>query len=420
MSDIVTIQLDCGAVLVVEPIPSVASVALSWRLPLGSATDPPEGDGMAAMLSELIFRGAAGLDSREHSDALDLVGVQRSSGVSTHHLRLSATLLGDRIDEALPLLTAMVREPTLPAEALRAVRSLCVQTLDSLSDDPQHLVMLRLRQRHLAPPFNRHGYGCREVFEHCSIEALREAWVDRCRPGGTIVSAAGAVDPEALARRLNELLEGWSGEHRSPVELGPPRRGRVHASQDTAQMHIGLAYDAPREADARSRLERVAVGVLSGGTSARLFTEVRQKRSLCYSVGASFNAGRDYGLVALYAGTTPERAHETLDVCTAEIERLREGVSAEELERAVVGLKSQLVMQGESTAARAAAIGQDQFCLGRARSLAEIARQIASVTVDELNAYLRTREFGEFTVASIGPAEPAVGAVAEPGRGPAT
>jgi predicted Zn-dependent peptidase len=415
MSGIVTRQLDCGATLLVEPIPNVASVALSWLLPVGTATDHADGDGMAAMLSELVFRGAGGLDSRDHSDALDRLGVQRSGHVLMHHLRLSATLVGDRLGAALPLLADMVVRPALPDDALDAVRSLCLQSLDSLDDDPQHLVMLRLRERHLPPPFHRHGYGQRSVLERCSIEDLRASWSQRCLPEGSILAAAGAAAPDALTRQLNGLLAGWSGRATPPLEQGTPPRGCSHATQDTAQMHIGVAWDAPPEPDPQSMVERLGVGVLSGGTSARLFAEVRQKRSLCYSVGASYSAGRDYGVVTLYAGTTPQRAQETLDVCTAEIERLREGVSAPEFDRAVIGLKSHLIMQGESTAARAAAIGSDQFRLGRARTLDEVVREIDAISLDALNEYLLSRQVGELTVASIGPAELAVPAGNEAG-----
>jgi predicted Zn-dependent peptidase len=151
-------------------------------------------------------------------------------------------------------------------------------------------------------------------------------------------------------------------------------------------------------------LERLATAVLSGSTSGRLFTEVRQKRSLCYSVGASYRAGRDRGYVALYAGTTPERAHETLDVCRAEIDRLfgSGDITPEEFRRAVIGLKSHLVMQGESTPARAAALGRDHFRLGHARSLEEIADAADAIGLDELNAYVAGRAVGACTVVSIG------------------
>ena len=125
-----TIQLECGADLVFEPIAAVASAALNWMLPPGSSSDPADADGLATMLSELIFRGAGDLNSRDHSDAMDRLGVQRSSQVSTHHLRITATLVGRRLDEAVPLLAAMVTRPALPADALAAVRSLCVQSLE--------------------------------------------------------------------------------------------------------------------------------------------------------------------------------------------------------------------------------------------------------------------------------------------------
>src|SRR5436190_1760125 len=145
MTHIVTIQLDCGMTLVAEPIANVASAALNWLLPVGAATDPPDGDGEAALLGELILRGAGGRSSREHSDALDRLGVGRAADVQTHHLRIDATMLGDRLHEALPLIADMILSPALPAEALDPVRSLCLQALDSLDDEPQHLAMLRLR-----------------------------------------------------------------------------------------------------------------------------------------------------------------------------------------------------------------------------------------------------------------------------------
>ncbi len=405
MTNICTINLRRGATLVVEPIANVSSCALNWLVPVGSATDSPDGDGQAAMLSELIFRGAGGLNSREHSDALDRLGVQRSSQVLTNHLRLGSVVLGNRLAESLPLLTAMLCEPAIPDDALEAVRRLCLQSIDSLEDEPQRSVMLRLRDRHLPAPFNRHGLGERAVLEGCSIQDLRDAWAKRCTPAGTIISAAGNVDGDALADQLNELMSDWSGSHSEPVELSRAVRGQHHDQQDTAQVHIALAYDAPHEADPSSMLERIAVAVLSGGTSGRLFTELRQKRSLCYSVGASFSAGRDRGLVTVYVGTTPERAKESLTVCKDEIRRLLAGAGDDEFKRAVLGLKSHLIMQGESTTARAAAIGLDHFRLGHAHTLEQKAREIDAISVDQLNAYLGSRDLGEFTTTSIGPVQ---------------
>lgn len=400
---ITTITLDCGLRLLVEEIPGVRSAALSWLLPSGAATDAPDGDGLAALLSEMILRGAGGRSSREHSDALDRLGVNRGTDVSAHHLRIDATMTGDRFDAALPLIADMILAPALPAEHLDAVRSLCLQSLEGLDDEPQHMAMLRLRERHLAAPFGRHGHGEREVLELATIDDLRSAWRARFVPGGSILGVAGAVNASHIASSLDRLLANWRGAAGEPATIAPPLRGCLPIVQHTAQVHIAAAWDAPPERDPTSMIERLGINVLSGSTSGRLFSEVRQKRSLCYSVGASYRAGRDVGMISLYAGTTPERAQQTLDVCVEQVELMRRGVREDEFHRAVVGLKSAQVMQGESTPSRAAALVYDEFRIGRARTLEEVAAEIDAITIERLNDHLAQRSFGAMTLVTIGP-----------------
>ena len=74
-----------------------------------------------------------------------------------------------------------------------------------------------------------------------------------------------------------------------------------------------------------------------------------------------------------YAGTSTDRAQETLDVTLAEIARLADtGVEAEELETMRAGLKSSLIMQQESSMGRSGSLASDWYHLGRVRPLAEV------------------------------------------------
>ncbi|MEM7229824.1 MAG: pitrilysin family protein [Planctomycetota bacterium] len=400
--------LSCGMPVLIERVPSVSSVAMRWLLPIGAATDGAHEDGFASMLCEYLFRGSGDLDSRSHSDALDRLGVQRHASVGTHHMHLSATMVGSRVAEALPLLVDVVRRPRFEPDDLEPIRSLCLQTLQGLDDDPRHLVMLKVRENHLAAPFNRAGYGEADVLSSATHEAIVQSYARRTDPSKSILSLAGDVDPERTIDQLESLLSGWSGTTTEPAATDEPRRGSHHVMQDSAQVHIGMSYDAPSAVDQDTMLERLGVHVLGQSSSGRLFTEVRQKRSLCYSVGASYRAGRDTGRISFYAGTTPERAQETLDVSLREIHRMQEGVSADEFHRAVIGMKSSLVMAGESTTARSAALSGDWFRLGRTRTLADIAAEVDAITHDDLNAYLARRVPEAFTIVALGPAPLAV------------
>ncbi|MFK7959691.1 MAG: M16 family metallopeptidase [Phycisphaerales bacterium] len=403
MSSIVSRTLSCGAQLVHEHIPAAGSVAVRIMVPVGGASDPVGAVGRAAMLSEYVFRGAGELDSRGLSEALDRCGVDRSCTAGAHRMVFGATMLASQFENGMDLVLDMVRRPTMPDDALEPVRRLCLQAIDGMEDDPQHLVMLRLRERANPAPFDRHGYGDADDIAGMSASDLRDAWAERCVPEGAIISVAGGVAVEHVEARLEAWLRGWSGAASEPDVSAEALRGVRHIEQESAQVHLAVAWDAPPEGSPDAILERLSNAVLSGSTSGRLFSEVRAKRSLCYSVGASYAAGRDRGLVSLYAGTTPERAQETLDVCIGEIHRMSEGITDDEFRRAVIGLKSRVVMQGESTPARASALASDQFRLGRPRSLEEVMAAIDAVDLDRLQAYVAERTPGPFTVVSIGP-----------------
>ena len=398
-----THQLSCGAHLIVEQIDGVASCAMKWLVPAGSSCDPLESVGVSAMLEELLFRGAGDLDARSLSDAMDRCGLQRHTHVATHHLQLAGLCTADDLDRAIDLLVQIMLSPTLPEDSLEAVRSLCLQEIDALEDDPRTEVMLRLRQQHRSAPFNRSGYGERDALERIQLDAVRAAWRDSVVPAGSIISIAGNVDADQLVDRFEGLLCDWSGDHVAPVVQAPAERGTSHITRESNQSHIAMAWDAPKASDEDMLLERVACRVLSGSSSGRLFTEVRQKRSLCYSVGASYRAGRDDGAISLYAGTTPDRAQETLDVCKAEFDRMRSGITAEELSRALLGLESEVVMGGESSSARASTLAVDWFALGRVRTLQEIITELRGVTLDEVNGHLAGRVHGESTLVTMGP-----------------
>ena len=104
-----------------------------------------------------------------------------------------------------------------------------------------------------------------------------------------------------------------------------------------------------------------------------------------------------------YAGTTPEKGQETLDVIIGEFERLSEGISEEEIQRAKVGLKAALILQSESSSSRAGGIASDYYMYGRVRSLDEIKGKVEETSVDSVVGFLRNNKFKDYTVVTIGP-----------------
>jgi len=140
-------HLKNGMTVLVEPMCDVQSAAFSLLFPAGSIHDPPALNGCAAVLGELMLRGAGDWDSREVITRLDNLGVQHNEGADRVFISFNGALLGENLADALRIYAKIVRTPTLPAEHFEPVVSGARQVLDSIEDEPRQKVIVELRKR---------------------------------------------------------------------------------------------------------------------------------------------------------------------------------------------------------------------------------------------------------------------------------
>lgn len=396
-------RLSNGLTLLFEPMPWLRSLSLGMLVPMGAATDPAGQEGSATIHSEWSLKGAGQLDARAHSAAIDALGVRRGSSADRNTTNFGASLLNDRFAPALPLLASQVREPRLADEDFEKARQMGLQELASLADQPTARLFEALAAATFDSGHGRSPYGTAEGLAALTPAGVRADRADRFGAGGSILAVAGGADWDELRQLVAENYGSWDAAAEGPVEPVFAPVKRVHVTADTQQMQIGLSFRALAPDHEDWLLQSLAIDVLSGGMGARLFTEVREKRGLVYSVGAAARALRGAGYIIGYAGTTAQRSAETLSVMLDEFRRLGDGVTHEELERARQGRLTRLVMQGESSGARANRLASEMYLRGRVRTLEETADDVRAVTLEQLNSWLAASRLPDPTVVTLGP-----------------
>lgn len=392
-----------GLTLVAERMDHVRSAALNFLVPAGCVHDPAEHLGIASVLSDLITRGAGNRDSRALTLALDNLGLDRDESVGSIHMRFWAATLARNLPAALEIYADILRRPHLPDDELDPVKALALQDLQSLEDEPRQKLLIELRRQHYPAPLGHDRRGTPEGIDSITPQAIRKHYQRYFQPRGMIVSVAGSIDWPALLDRVGNLFGDWQAGDEPGLKLGPRPPRSDHIAKDTTQTQIGIAYASVPIGHPDYYAAQGAVNVLSGGMSARLFTEVREKRGLCYAVWASYQTFKDRASVVCYAGSTNERAQETLDVTLAELKGLQNGIEPPEVARVQAGLKSSLIMQEESTSARAGTLASDWYYLGRVRTFDEIQSAINSLTPEGIVAHLRRYPAADFTIVTLGP-----------------
>ena len=105
-----------GMVVLGEPMEAVGSVAFGFMLPAGAAVLPQGCCGASNVISDWVFRGAVGRDSRELSEALDGLGLHRAASIGSSHLSIGAVLEASNLGKALDLYADIILRPSLDAE----------------------------------------------------------------------------------------------------------------------------------------------------------------------------------------------------------------------------------------------------------------------------------------------------------------
>jgi len=396
-------RLPNGLLVIFEPMADVQSAALSLLVPAGGVRDAAGRCGTAAILAEMFSRGADGLSSRELCAELDNLGLQRGFSVGSAHITFSAATTADRLQDALPLINRMLTKPHLADEDFEPSRDLISQSLMSLEDEPRQRLSKVLRQHSYPAPWGNSAEGELEDLENITPDHIRQHFQSFVTPSEAILGIAGNLDFATLKADVEAIFSDWKGQQVPQVTAGSCPLSPFHLPHDSAQTHLGLAWDTVTYSDERYYEAWAAVSLLSGGMSSRLFTEVREKRGLCYAISASLSTLKDQARVMAYAGTTTERAQETLEVTVAEVLRLHEGITDDELQRCKARAKSSLIMQQESTSSRASSLARDMYLLGRVVTLDEIHHRIDSLTVPQVQQFIQEYAPKSMVLVTIGP-----------------
>ena len=151
--------LDNGLTLLGEKMPGVQSAAMTLLVCAGSAEDPQGKCGAATVLSDLVLRGAGQRKSRQLTDYLDSLGLQRSVSVGVYHTRFGCAALAANVMQGLDVYADILRRPHLLENDFAASRDLSLQALAGLDDDPRQKLLIALREWHFPSPLGRNSMG---------------------------------------------------------------------------------------------------------------------------------------------------------------------------------------------------------------------------------------------------------------------
>jgi predicted Zn-dependent peptidase len=402
-------ELDGGLRVVTEAVPSVRSVALGFWVRTGSRNETPERAGVSHFLEHLLFKGTERHSAIEISELFDGMGAAVNAATSKESTQLHARLLDEHVAEAFDLASEMLLAPALPEDEIDSERDVVLEEIAMYEDEPQDRVHDVLAEAIYGEhPLGRRVLGTADVIGSIPVAEIAAYHRARYTAPGIVVGAAGHLDHEQIVELARQHLRPPAVPSEVLNGAGDPEGVRFRFyPKETEQYHVCFGGPGISRSDERRYALAVLDSAFGGSVSSRLFTEVREKRGLAYSVGSYTEQYVDRGLVALYVGTREDNVAEACEIIGRELLRLRDGgLDEAELGRAKEQIKGRMVLSLESTSSRASRIARGVLFDVPVLSVDEMLERVDGVTADDV-AELAQEMYDptQLSAACVGPDE---------------
>jgi zinc protease len=303
----------------------------------GAALDPVGKEGLASFVAGLLDEGAGEFDSKTLRQVLEdkamRLGFDASKDSFGGYLR---TLTRNR-DEAFRLLKLSLTQPRFDDEPVSRVRAQTLVGIKQEAEDP-HGVANRTLMQSLFPkhPYGRSSEGTEKSVEAITVANMRAFVARRLARDNLVIGAVGDITPEMLGKLVDDTFGALPAKAApwAVPEVTPAFTGKTIVVDKNVPQSAIMFADAGLKRDDPDFYAAYVLNHIfgSGGFTSRLYSEVREKRGLAYSVGTGLYPYDAAALTVGSVGTANARVGETLKVIADEWRRMAEsGVTDKEL-----------------------------------------------------------------------------------------
>lgn len=406
-----------GVRVLTEAMPGQRSATIGFWVGVGSRDEAPGQHGSTHFLEHLLFKGTKRRTALEIASAFDEVGGESNAATAKESTCYFARVLDTDLPMAIDVIADMITGAVLDPAEMEQERDVILEEIAMDSDDPtdvahENFVAAVLGTHPLGRPIGGTPAAIRAVARDSVWEHYRRYY----RPDELVITAAGGLEHDVVCGLVVDALHaaGWSLQpDAAPVERRSTQRADITG---TAGLHVvkraveqaNIIMGCPTivATDDRRYVMSVLNAVLGGGMSSRLFQEIREKRGLVYSTYSFASSYADAGYFGMYAGCTPSKVRQVLDLLGAELDKLAEGgISDDELRKAVGQLCGGIVLALEDTGSRMSRLGRAELVSGEYQDIDETLRLIKAVTAQEVQDLAKELAAAPRTVTVVGPFE---------------
>ncbi len=404
--------LDNGLRLVTSTMLHTRSVSVSLFIGTGSRYETDEQAGISHLIEHMFFKGTPKRPTaREICSGIEGVGGIFNGGTDKELTMYWCKVAAPHLSFALDVLVDMLLNSKFDPIEMEKERQVIIEEINMSKDNPAHRVAMLIDELLWSGhPLGRDVAGSRESVTAISRNMIIDYQAHHYLPADTVVAIAGDVQHEAMVAVIDQILGGWTA--RQPCPSYVPYKGQVSRrvqieTRETEQVQSCLALPGLSLFHPKHFTLDLLNVILGEGMSSRLFTEIRDRLGLAYSISSYTEHLLDTGSVIICAGTEAKNLRVAITAILEELAKLKERVPEAELTKAKEMSKGRLLLRMEDSRSVVGWIGGQEILTEQILSIDDVVAIINAITAEELQNLAKELLVGnQLRLAVVGPVPP--------------
>ncbi|MFH2136269.1 MAG: pitrilysin family protein [Patescibacteria group bacterium] len=403
--------LKSGLRFLTSPISGTEAATILVLFKVGSRCETREQNGVSHFIEHMMFKGTKKRpETIDISRDLDSVGAEYNAFTSRDHTGYYIKIEQDKIELALDMLSDMLRNSKFDEKEIKQESNVISEEIRMYEDNPMMFIEDLLEETMFGDhPLGRKISGGVANVKSFTRKMMLEYRDKFYQPNNTVLALAGKFDDKAVA--LAEKYFGGAGVKVKPsfkkfsFPSGESKPKLKVQFKDTEQAQLAIGFPGYSHFDPEHYALQILSIILGGYMSSRLFISIREKRGLCYFIKSYANVYEDTGNLVIQSGLDKTRITSAIGAIFEELDKVvRNGVTAEELERAKECVKGRLVLALEDSSQVADWYARQDLLIGEILTPEEKLKKVFAVTAGDIKKVAKdVMQKNKMSVALIGP-----------------
>lgn len=378
--------LSNGLRIVTSTRPEIQTTSLGIWVNTGAAYEQKEENGISHLLEHMVFKGTPSRTSFQIDAEIEDAGGQSNAYTSREFTAFYAKMLKDDTERALDVLSDIVLNANFPEQELIKEREVVVQEIKQTIDTPDDIIFDYFQEKAFPDQaIGRTILGPEEKVLSYDAATLNHYRVQHYGGENMVIAAVGNIEHNAFVDMVKKRFSTFRAKTNFTKPAQKYIGGYITEERDIEQAHVLLGFNGFDYHDKNYYAATIFSSIFGGGSTSRLFQEIREKRGLVYSTYSFSNSHSQSGLFGIYAGTGQKELPQLLPVICDEIKKIREEkVTEKELQRAKVLLKAHMLMGLESSSSYTEVIARQLLIFNRVIPIDEMVERIENVSRDDV------------------------------------